>query len=284
MRGPRRLFAGMLALVSLAGCTVGPDFKLPEPPPVAGYLPGSDRQPGRIFVAGGDIPARWWEVFRSRHLNELIESGIAHNADLKAAEAAVRVAQANTLAQRGALFPQVAANWNSSGQQTPTAALQTNAANNAAAYSLHTAQVTVAYALDAWGGTRRQIESLEAQAEAAAFQREAVYLTLTSNIALAAIQEASLRGQIAATRRLIALQTRLLQNLRRQNNLGQISMQDVLVQETAAAQARMLLPPLERQLDQQRHLLAVLTGRFPSEETAATFELGSFRLPRRLPL
>ena len=284
LQGRRRLFAGLLALTSLAGCSVGPDFKLPEPPPVAGYLPGGDRQPGRIFVAGGDIPARWWEGFRSRHLNELIELGIAHNADLKAAEAAVRVAQANTLAQRGALFPQVAANWNSSGQQTPTAALQTNAANNAAAYSLHTAQVTVAYALDAWGGTRRQIESLEAQAEAAAFQREAVYLTLTSNIALAAIQEASLRGQIAATRRLIGLQTRLLENLRRQNNLGQIGMQDVLVQETAAAQARMLLPPLVRQLEQQRHLLAVLTGRFPSEETAATFELGSFRLPRRLPL
>ena len=58
----------------------------------------------------------------------------------------------------------------------------------------------------------------------------------------------------------------------------------MLVQETAAAQARMLLPPLERQLDQQRHLLATLTGHFPSEATAATFQLGSFRLPRQLPL
>ena len=284
LRGPRWLLAGILVLASLAGCTMGPDFKPPEPPGITGYLPGHDRQAGRIFVPGGDIPARWWEAFRSRHLNELIESGIAHNPDLQAAGAAVRVAQATALAQRGSLFPQVAANWNSSRQKTPIAALQTNAANNAETYSLHTGQVTVAYALDAWGGTRRQIETLEAQAEAAAFQREAVYLTLTSNIALAAIQEASLRGQIAATRRLIALQTRLLENLRRQNNLGQIGMQDVLVQETAAAQARMLLPPLQRQLDQQRHLLAALTGRFPSEETVATFELGSFRLPRRLPL
>jgi NodT family efflux transporter outer membrane factor (OMF) lipoprotein len=284
LRGPRWGLAGMLALASLAGCAVGPDFKPPEPPAVAGYLPGHDRQAGRIFVPGGDIPARWWEAFRSRHLNELIQSGIAHNADLQAAEAAVRVAQANALAERGSLFPQVAANWNSSRQKTPIAALQSNAANNAETYSLHTGQVTVAYVLDAWGGTRRQIETLEAQTEALAFQREAVYLTLTSNIALAAIQEASLRGQIAATRRLIALQTRLLENLRRQNNLGQIGMQDVLVQETAEAQARMLLPPLQRQLDQQRHLLAVLTGRFPSEEMVATFELGSFRLPRRLPL
>jgi hypothetical protein len=58
LRGPRRLLAGLLALASLAGCTVGPDFKPPEPPPVAGYLPEHDRQAGRIFVPGGDIPAR----------------------------------------------------------------------------------------------------------------------------------------------------------------------------------------------------------------------------------
>ena len=249
-----------------------------------GYLPAGNRPLGRIFAPGADIPPRWWELFRSRHLNDLIEMGIAHNTDLQAAEAAVRVAQANALAQRGALFPQVAANWNSSRQQTPVATLQSNAANDAEIYSLHTAQVTVSYALDVWGGTRRQIESLEALAEAQAFQREGVYLTLTANIALAAIQEASLRGQIAATRRLISLQTRLLEILRRQNSLGQIALPDVLVQETAAAQARMLLPPLERQLEQQRHLLATLTGRFPSEATAATFQLGSFRLPRQLPL
>jgi NodT family efflux transporter outer membrane factor (OMF) lipoprotein len=274
----------MLVASMLAGCTLGPDFKVPDAPPIAGFLPAHDRPPGRIFVPGADIPARWWELFQSRHLNDLIEQGIAHNADLQAAEASVRVAQANALAQRGALFPQVAANWNSSRQKTPSATLDTNAASGASIYSLHTAQVTVAYVLDVWGGTRRQIESLEAMTEAQAFQREGVYLTLTSNIALAAIQEASLRGQIAATRRLIDLQSRLLGILQRQNSLGQIALPEVLVQETALAQTRLLLPPLERQLDQQRHLLAALTGRFPSEAVEANFRLGSFHLPRQLPL
>src|SRR5882672_2118753 len=117
----------MLAASMLARCALGPDFKSPEAPPVTGYLPAGDRPPGRIYVPGADIPARWWEVFRSRHLNDLIEMGIAHNADLQAAEAAVRVAQANALAQRGALFPQVAANWNSSKQQQPLATLTSNA-------------------------------------------------------------------------------------------------------------------------------------------------------------
>jgi NodT family efflux transporter outer membrane factor (OMF) lipoprotein len=272
----------------LTGCALGPDFVPPGPPPVDGYLPsqrmaGTSAQ-GQSLRYGADIPERWWELFRSPALNDLIEQGVRHNADLQAAEAAVRVAQANALAQRGSLFPQVAGNWNSSRQQTPTATLDTNAASGAAIYTLHTAQVTVGYALDVWGGTRRQIESLEAQAENQAFVREGVYLTLASNIALAAIQEASLRSQIAATRRLIGLQTQLLEILRRQNTLGQIALPDVVAQETAVAQARLLLPPLVKQLEQQRNLLAVLTGRFPAEGPTASFALASLRPPRDLPL
>jgi NodT family efflux transporter outer membrane factor (OMF) lipoprotein len=233
---------------------------------------------------GADIPARWWELFRSPALNELIEQGLRHNPDLEAAGAAVRIAQENALAQRGALFPQVAANWNSDRQRVPIATLDSQAATKAEYFSLHTAQVTVNYVADVWGGVRRQMEALQATAENQAFLREGVYLTLTSNIALAAIQEASLRGQIAATRRLIALQTQLLDILRRQNAQGQIALPDVLVQETSLAQVRLLLPPLEKQLEQQRHLLATLTGRFPGDGVVATFNLASLRMPRQLPL
>ena len=215
---------------------------------------------------------------------QLVQDGIAHNQDLQAAEAAVRVAQANARAQRGALFPIVTAGFDGSRTVTPYNAVSTNAANNISVYSLYTPQVSVAFVPDVWGGTRRQIESAVAQTELAAFQREALYLTLASSIALAAIEEARLDGQIAATRRIIEIQTELLDILRKQNEQGQIALPDVVSQETAVAQARLLLPPLERQLAQQRHLLAFLTGRFPSEADLATFRFSEFRLPRRLPL
>src|SRR5262245_20114436 len=283
----RPLVAPFAAAIVLAGCAVGPDFVPPEPPPVTGYLPGpdaSERVLGKAFLYGAEIPSRWWELFRSRALNDLVEQAIQHNAEPEAAEAAVRVAQANALAQRGALFPQVAGNWNSSRQRVPIATLDSPAATKAEFFSLHTAQVTVNYVADVWGGVRRQTESAYAVAENQAFQREAVYLTLTSNVAVAAIQEASLPGQISATRRLIALQTQLLQILRRQNELGQIALPDVVAQETSLAQARLLLAPLEKQLAMQRNLLAVLIGRFPSEGATATFDLASLRMPRKLPL
>ena len=284
--------AGLVVALTQAGCAVGPDFKDPNAPAVSNYLPGSQER-SRIaadgvtqqsIAKGGDVAGQWWALFKSRHLNGLVEKGLAFNADLQAAEAAVRVAQANALAQRGALFPTVNGNYNLTSQKFATQSTTTNAASGSSYLTLHTLQLSVAYVVDVFGGTRRLIEAADAQAEVAGFQREAVFLTLTSNIVAAAIQEASLRGQIDATKRLIKIQSEVLAILRTQERLGQIALPDVLVQETALAQTKLLLPPLDKALAQQRHLIAVLTGGFPSEDVAGTFQIKSFRLPRKLPL
>jgi NodT family efflux transporter outer membrane factor (OMF) lipoprotein len=276
-----RVVAATGAVVSalmLNACAVGPDFKSPEPPPAKGYFPGQN------ITGSTNIPGNWWQRFRSPQLDRLIDDGIAYNSDLQAAEAAVRVAQANALAQRASLFPVFTVGYDGNRQLTPTATLDTNAASGASIYSVHTASISVAFVPDVWGGTRRSIENAEALAEAQAFQREATFVTLSANIALASIQEASLRGQIAATQRLIEIQNQSLNVLKLQNERGQIALPDVVAQETAVAQARLLLPALEKQLGQQRNLLAFLTGRMPSDGVPATFQLSSFRLPRPLPM
>jgi NodT family efflux transporter outer membrane factor (OMF) lipoprotein len=281
--------SALVCTLFVSGCTVGPDFLTPPPPSIEKYLPDErPAQEGRGgpaagLVWGADVSAQWWRHFGSAELNHLIEAGIAQNADLQTAEAALRVAQANVVVQRGALFPVVGLGFNSSSQRV-SQTLSAPTTSGDYLYSLHTGQVNVAFSPDIWGGTRRQIESAEAQARAAAFQREAAYLSLTANIALAAVQEASLRGQIAATTRIIGAQEQLLGILRKQNSAGQIALPDVASQETAVAQAKLLLPTLERQLGQQRNLLAVLTGRFPSEGVKGSFSLRSFRLPRKIPL
>ena len=279
----------MALCVSLGGCMAGHDFAAPEVPEVTTYqakgqpLTGT-AAPGAKLVLGAPLPGAWWELLRSKQLNALIERGLLENADLEAAEAAVRVAQANALALRGAFWPTVIANWNSSLQQVPTQALASNAASGAETYALHTAQVSVSYVPDVFGGTRRTVEAAEALTEIQKLQREAVALTLTSNIALAAVQQASFAGQVEATQRLVDLQSRLLDVLKKQQTAGQIALTDVLGQETALAQTKLLMPPLERQREQQRHVLAALTGRFPSEADKFTFKLESFRVPPRVPV
>ena len=272
-----RIGASIAMTMTLTACAIGPDFKSPGSPAVQGYLPG------QTVTRAIDVPGRWWEKFRSTNLNRLVEDGITYNTDLQAAEAAVRAAQANALAQRGALFPVVSTGFDGIRQRVALGSTGTDAVNGAGIYNLYTPQVTVGFTPDVFGGIRRSIESAQAVAELEAFQREGVYLTLSSNIALAAIQEGSLRGQIAATQRLIDLQNQSLNILKLQNERGQIAMPDVVAQETAVAQARLLLPSLEKQLAQQRNLLAYLTGRTPSDATFPVFRLSSFRLPSPLP-
>jgi NodT family efflux transporter outer membrane factor (OMF) lipoprotein len=290
-----RLGSQLFGALLLSGCAVGPDFETPAKPGVTSFLPASntgpskaDRVPGHKIVRGGEIPPQWWELFRSEKLDRLVQDGIAHNTDLSAAEAAVRVARANALAQRGALFPVVGASLDASRQRVPVETVidpdTGEASTGPSRYGVVTRQVSVSFVPDVWGGTRRQIESADAEAESQAFQREGVYLTLASNIALAAVEEARLRGQIAATNRMIELQLDLLRVLRSQHEQGHIALPDVAAQETAVAQARLLLPTLDRQLAQQRNLLAFLTGRFPSEARLPTFQLSSFRSPRQLRL
>lgn len=283
LRWVRALALSLLGAMT-AGCAVGPDFQRLEAPPGSTYLgPRADGVPGRTLARGAEIPPEWWELLRAPALDRLVQDGLAYNADLAAAEAAVRVARANALAQRGALFPGVAGTFDATRQKT-AGALGSDVVSGANPYSLHTAQVSVAFVLDVWGGTRRQVETADAQARAAMFQREGVYLTLASNIALAAIEEARLRAQLGAIQRIVTLQEQLLDVLHRQQEQGQIALPEVAAQETAVARAKLLRPPVERDLGKQRNLLAMLTGRLPSEATFATFHLGSFQLPRRLPL
>jgi len=276
------------------GCTVGPDFEHPAAPDVEGYTPEPlARQTSSADVAGGasqdfvqglDIPGQWWTLFRSPSLDALIEEALKANPTLAAAQAALRQAWENVYAEQGAFFPTVAANFSPSRNKTATGALSPASASGNPYYSLHTGQLTVSYMPDVFGGTRRQVESLQAQAAFQRFQVEAAYLTLTSNVVAAAVQEAALRGQIAATEEIIRIETAALGILHRQYDLGQVAGADVATVEATLAQAQATLPPLQKQLALQRDLLTALIGRFPSQEPTAKFELASLRLPAELPV
>ncbi len=290
----KRLFLPLALALTAAGC-VGPDFTPPTAPGIATYtadpLPettaAADVWGGQMqrIAAERDIPGQWWSLFHSPAINALIERALVANADLKASRAALRVADENALAQAGGWWPTLAGGFGAARQKTLASAGTNSAAGgHNSVYNLYTAQVGISYAPDIWGGISRQVESADAQAEAARFQMEAAALTLTTNVALAAIQEASLRGQIEATGEIVALGEQSLDILRKRFALGQVARADVLAQEAAVAQQRQSLPGLHRQLVQQRNLLAVLCGTPPSEPPAETFELSAIDLPEELPV
>jgi NodT family efflux transporter outer membrane factor (OMF) lipoprotein len=291
----RRSTAAVLAASMLAaGCTVGPNFAKPAPPPVATYTatplattegtPGVPGGQAQHFVTGADIPADWWTLFHSPALNALISRALANNADLKAAQAALLLAHENTRAQRGAALPQVSAGASLTREKDPGAALAPVPSNDALLYTLATPQLSVSYVPDVFGLNKRTVESLAAQEQATHYQMVAVDITLSANVALAAIQEASLEDQIATTNELIGINRQILSLLQYQKSKGYIGGTDLVAQQAQLAQLEASLPPLLKQRDQQNNLLAVLTGGYPSQLPQQKFTLASLTLPSDLPL
>ena len=148
----------------------------PAAPAVSGYadhpLTATEAAPGvpggaaQTFTTGADISGDWWTLFHSKPLTELIDQALANNHDLKAAQAALTVAQENTRTQRGAFYPQLNAGFAGS-RQRQSGDLAPTPNNNTFEYNLFTPQVNVAYNLDVFGLTRRTVENARAQEDAA---------------------------------------------------------------------------------------------------------------------
>ncbi len=300
-------------LAALCGCAAGPDFQRPPAPSAQGYgttvaaqetvaaavLHGQAQQ----FVAARDIPSEWWKLFQSPQLDALIQRAFKANPDIAAAQAALRQAQAYVEAQQGYFYPAVSAGYspsrnklagnmggNSPGVQGNGSIIQTysNPAgpkfNGPAYYNFHVAQLTVGYAPDVFGANARRVESLQAQTEAQRMQLEAAYVTLAANVVAAAIQEASLRAQIAAQRKIVSLNEETLTILRQRQAVGDVAALEVAQQQAGLAQAQQALIPMQQQLEQTRNLLRALTGVGPDAEMAESFTLEELHLPQELPV
>jgi NodT family efflux transporter outer membrane factor (OMF) lipoprotein len=286
-------FIAAVALLLIAACAVGPNFKRPAAPEVSDYtlsplsttvaspnVAGGDAQ---RFAKGGDISADWWALFHSAPLNELIEQSLTNNHDLKAAQAALSVARENVLAQRGVYYPSVTGNFSAT-RQRQSGQIAPALNSNTFLYNLFTPQVTISYVPDVFGLNRRTMESLKAQQQEVRFQMIAAYTTLTANVVVTAIQEGAVQLQIDATHELIDINANMLHILQYQFDKGYASRLDVAAQESQLAQVAATLPPLLKQSAQLRDLLAVLAGRFPNQAAAEKFEISSLQLPQDVPV
>ena len=288
---PRRLLPVSLAVACfLSGCAVGPDYVRPDNSLPAAHterpvdvVAAPEGEVTQKLIAERDIPAQWWELFHSPSLNELIQVSLKNNPDLEAAQAALRNARENVAAQQGAYFPTAGAEFDPTRQRIPNV-LASPASSNASIYNLYTAQVTVSYTPDVFGLNRRMVESLQAQADVQQYQLQATYLTLTSNLVNAAINEASLRAQLDALQTILDSQNKMLNMVKRQFQLGQLGPLDVAAQESAVANATAAIAPVQKQLAQQRNQIKALAGKFPNDSSLPQFELASLQLPGEIPV
>ena len=294
-----RLGCGLVMGGFLSACAVGPDFHPPASPEVKAYLP--DPMPAQAaasipvngaqtatvvqhFESGGDIPDQWWKAYDSPELDGLIAEALAANPNLAAARATLRQAEETAIAQRGGYFPQLQAGFDASRQLNATGVLSPTLGSGEPLFNLFTPQLTVSFVPDLFGGNRRQVESLIAQADADRFELDAAYLTLVNNVIVTVVQVASLQEQVSETGRVVSLAQDSLAVLRHSQAAGAVSGADVALQESALAQAQLTLPPLRHQLEVQRHQLAVLLGRLPADVPQLKAGLEDLTLPTEIPV
>ena len=287
---PCRMAATLTGCVLLCACSVGPDFVRPPVPETAQYtteggpeLSSVDaRQVEQTVMPGQKPPPGWWRQFELADLDRVVEEAISHNHSLAATAATLAQAQQQVLAASGALLPQVDFAASVGDQKYGEAFLGTTKISPA--FSAFSLGPSVSYALDIFGGIKRQIENQQALAEFQRYQLDGAYLMLTGAVVDQTISLASVTDQIRAIEDILTDDEENLRLVRVARSVGAVSDVDLLSTESQLANDRTLLPPLRQQLSIARHALAILAGHSPGDWSAPDFDLAQFKLPRELPL
>lgn len=281
-----------LALLTLGGCAVGPNYQRPDAPAVDRYtakpLPaatastdtaGGDAQ---RFLAGESVPDRWWTSFDNAEIDQRVQTAFANSPTIASAQAALREAQENAQAAGGSRWPSVDASAGVTRQKQSSAAF--SGAFTFPPLTVYNASVKVGYGIDLFGGVRRGIEAQQAQADYQRAQRDATYLTLAANVVTASLQEASLGAQVQATRAIVDGLKQQLDIANKQQAIGAKSLSDTLAVRSQLAATEATLPPLRKSLSAVRNQLATYLGTTPAQLKMQQLKLADVRLPTDIPV
>ncbi|HUB09991.1 MAG TPA: efflux transporter outer membrane subunit [Myxococcales bacterium] len=273
----------------LAACPVGPSFVRPAPPVGRRYLHEAGPQETvaaegarQRFEAGAQLPADWWRLFRSAKLDALVAASLAHNQTLAAAQASLSQSDALLKAGYGVFFPQISGSGSAAREEFNPKSVGLSFAS--AAFNLFSLSASVSYALDVFGGERRQVEALGAQVDLQRYEYRAAYLALTGNVVETVAARAGYRAQLAATRGLIEAEKEQVALGTDQARAGVGTWASVLSLESQLAATQATLPPLQQKIEQAEHLLAVLAGGAPADFDAPAIELADLALPADVPV
>ena len=288
-RAERRCSLAACGLLALAlSCAVGPNYTRPPEPQLPGYAqrPLAPTVPvggkSQTFAVSNEVKPDWWRLLRSPAIDALVEDALTRSPTLEAAQAALRRSEDSLRAGKGIFFPQADLAGGVSRQRYSPARVGSSLPGSV--FNLFTLSGSINYPLDLWGGERRAVEALGAQAEGQRYALIGAYLVLSSNVVNTAIAAAAYRAEIEATRALVALEEDQVRLGQAQAEAGTVPYANVLSLQSQLATTRGLLAPLQQRLEQAESLLATLTGRFAGTWSAPAVTLSELTLPDQLPV
>ncbi|CAN5879888.1 AdeC/AdeK/OprM family multidrug efflux complex outer membrane factor [soil metagenome] len=283
----RKVRAGLtgVSLLALTACTtLGPDFKTPPAPTAPGYAMAGDRAaPVVVLSPEARVSGPWWTAFGSAQLDQTVRLALADSPTIAEADATLARAQASARAQQAVGDPKVEGIASAQRERINTQAFGFTGFPSPT-INLYSLGASVTYDLDLFGGQRRKVEAAQARAQAEARRADAAYLTLTGDVVMQAMKIAVLRAQIEAVQAMISDDQKTVDMVRRAQQAGGQAPSAITGGLAQQAQDEALLPPLQRQLDADRHRLALLVGKSPAEWTAPDFDVADFQAPGAVPV
>lgn len=247
---------GIVLLLLLTGCAVGPKYKrptVPVPDVYRGIDPASGPQTN-TSLADED----WWKIFDDSQLQALIREALVNNYDVQIAAARILQAQASLGITRADQFPTVSAGISAANERIPKSS-QTPEFED----SPIQASMSLAWELDFWGKFRRATEAARAELLSSEWNKKAVMTTLASNVAIAYFQLLELDLEMEISRQALESRRESLRLVEIRANGGNTSLMDVRQSEQLVYTAAAAIPDLERRIEQQENFVSILVGRNP---------------------
>ena len=274
--GMSRFIAMSFFVVTMGGCTLGPDYERPMLPDADGFR----MQPALTAEEASLADLGWWELFQDEHLQALIRRALTDNKDLRIAASRVQESRARLSATSADQFPQVTGNTSGQRVQPSSAAARQfvppaigdspQDASPIPATTQYKATADLSFEIDLWGKLRRATEAAQADLLAQEWARHAVALTLVSDLARVYFELHELDVELEIAKRTLKSRREEREMIRLRKLMGQRSALDVRRAEQDVARAQAVVPDLERQIGQREHHLSILMGRNPAHVVRGT--------------
>lgn len=272
----------------LAGCAVGPDFKTPSAPHVDRYpdqaVPARLTADGssQTIELGGTVDSKWWRLLGSADLEGLVEEGLRNSPTLASARAALEQSRDQARAGAGVFYPSVQASAGAARERISPVEFGEGAAGST--FNLYTLSGSVGYVLDLFGGERRNVEALRAEAAYQGYAAGAAYLLLTGNIVNAAIAHAGYAAETETLSQIVSLDRDQRDTLMAEYKAGYGALSPALAAEQQLAVDEQSLAQVRERLAASENLLKTLTGREAGEAGLPLPKLADLHVPADAPV
>ena len=263
----RRFVVFLSAALALAGCEVGPNYRLPAAPQGAS---GAFVSAAPAIAATGEINDDWWRLYADPALDGLIQDALTNNKDLQTAAANLAQSRALLLQARAGLLPSTSETFGADYGRSALAdyVASTNGRRAPDAW-IYQAGLDVSYEVDLFGQVRRGIEAARADAQASQAALDLVRITVAAETTRAYADACAFHEQADVARQSTQIEQQTFDIAKRQRDAGGSSDFDVARAATVLDQTRATIPTFEGQRRAALFQLAVLTGRPPAEISQA---------------